>query len=86
MVKHIYISLFLSHNYVRLCRNALNITCVLVVLFLLTFVCLLTLTDDLYNGLDLDEPVGIVFSDLKKTFNSVDGKILYQKTEIYGTL
>ena len=39
---------------------------------------------DWYSGLDLGQPVGLVFIDLKKAFDTVDHDILYQKFQIYG--
>ena len=46
--------------------------------------CLLKLSDDWYNGLDLGKLVGLVFIDLKKAFDTVDHDILCKKLELYG--
>ena len=37
-----------------------------------TLTCLLKMSDDWYNGLDLSKLVGLVFIDLKKAFDTVD--------------
>ena len=49
-----------------------------------TLTCLLKMSDDWYNGLDLGELVGIVFIDLKRAFDTVDHDILCKKLELYG--
>ena len=49
-----------------------------------TVTCLLKITDDWYNGLDLGKPVGLVFIDLKKAFDTVDHDILFRKLGCYG--
>ena len=41
--------------------------------------CLLKVSYDWYNGLDLGKLVGLEFSDLKKAFDTVDHDILCQK-------
>ena len=48
-----------------------------------TLTCLLKMSDDWYNGLDLGKLVGLVFIDMKKTFNTVDHDILCKKLEVY---
>ena len=50
-----------------------------------TLTCLLKNTDDWYSGLDLGKLVGLVFIDLKKTFDTVDHDSLCQKLIYYGT-
>ena len=49
-----------------------------------TLTCLLKMSDDWYNGLDLGKLVGLVFIDLKKAFDTVDHDILCKKLELYG--
>ena len=49
-----------------------------------TLTCLLKMSDDWYNGLDLGKLVGLVFIDLKKAFDTVDHDILCRKLELYG--
>ena len=49
-----------------------------------TLTCLLKMSDHWYSGLDLGKLVGLVFIDLKKTFNTVDHDILCKKLEVYG--
>ena len=49
-----------------------------------TLTCLLKMSDDWYNGLDLGKPVGLAFIDLKKAFDTVDHDVLYKKLEVYG--
>ena len=49
-----------------------------------TLTCLLKMSDDWYNGLDLSKLVGLVFIDLKKAFDTVDHDILCKKLELYG--
>ena len=49
-----------------------------------TLTCLLKMSDDWYNGLDLGKLVGLVFIDLKKAFDTVDHEILCKKLELYG--
>ena len=49
-----------------------------------TLTCLLKMSDDWYNGLDLGKLVGLVFIDLKKAFDTVDHDILCNKLELYG--
>ena len=49
-----------------------------------TLTCLLKMSDDWYNGLDLGKLVGLVFIDLKKAFDTVDHNILCKKLELYG--
>ena len=44
---------------------------------------LLIITDDLYNGLDNGEMVGLVFIDLKKAFDAVDHDLLCKNLEQY---
>ena len=46
--------------------------------------CLLKMSDDWYNGLDLGKLVELVFIDLKKAFDTVDHDILCKKLEHYG--
>ena len=41
-----------------------------------TLTCLLNMSDDWYNGLDLGKLVRLVFIDLKKAFDTVDHDIL----------
>ena len=49
-----------------------------------TLTCLLKMSDDWYNGLDLGKLVGLVFIDLKKEFDTVDHDILCKKLELHG--
>ena len=49
-----------------------------------TITCLLKMSDDWNNGLDLGKLVGLVFIDLKKAFGTVDHDILCNKVELYG--
>ena len=49
-----------------------------------TLTCLLTNTEEWYNGLDLGQLVGLVFIDLKKAFDTVDHEILCKKLQVYG--
>ena len=49
-----------------------------------TLTCLLKMSDDWYNGLDLGKLVGLVFIDLKKAFDTVDHDILCKTLELYG--
>ena len=49
-----------------------------------TLTCLLKMSDDWYNGLDLSKLVGLVFIDLKKSFDTVDHDSLCKKLELYG--
>ena len=49
-----------------------------------TLICLLTMSDDWYNGLDLGKLVGLAFIDLKKSFDTVDHDILCKKLDAYG--
>ena len=49
-----------------------------------TLTCLLKMSDDWYNGLDLSKLVGLVFIDLKKAFDTVDHDTLCKKLELYG--
>ena len=49
-----------------------------------TLTCLLKMSDDWYNGLDLGKLVGLVFIDLKKAFDTVDHEILCKKLQLYG--
>ena len=49
-----------------------------------TLTCLLNMSDDWYNGLDLGKLVGLVFIDLKKAFDTVDHDILCKKLDVYG--
>ena len=49
-----------------------------------TLTCLLKMSDDWYNGLDLGKLVVLVFIDLKKAFDTVDHDILCNKLELYG--
>ena len=49
-----------------------------------TLTCLLKMSDDWYNGLDLGKLVGLVFIDLKKAFDTVDHDILCIKLDVYG--
>ena len=49
-----------------------------------TLTCLLKMSDDWYNGLDLGKLVGMVFIDLKKAFDTADHDILCKKLEHYG--
>ena len=49
-----------------------------------TLTCLLKMSDDWYDGLDLGKLVGLVFIDLKKAFDAVDHDILCEKLELYG--
>ena len=49
-----------------------------------TLTCLLKMSDDWYNGLDLGKLVGLVFIDLKKAFDTVDHDILCKKLDVYG--
>ena len=51
-----------------------------------TLTCLLKMSDDWYNGLDLSKLVGLVFIDLKKAFDIVEHDILCKKLELYGVL
>ena len=49
-----------------------------------TLTCLLKMSDDWYNGLDLSKLVRLVFIDLKKAFDTVDHDILCKKLKLYG--
>ena len=49
-----------------------------------TLTCLLKMSDDWYNGLDVGKLVGLVFKDLKDAFDTVDHNILCKKLELYG--
>ena len=49
-----------------------------------TLTCLIKMSDDWYNGLDLGKLVGLVFIELKKEFDTVDHDILCKKLELYG--
>ena len=51
-----------------------------------TVTCLLKNTDDWYCGLDAGNIVGMVFIDMKKTFDTVDRHILCMKLEFYSVL
>ena len=44
-----------------------------------TLTCLLKMSDNWHNGLDLGKLVGLVFIDLKKAFDTVDHDILCEK-------
>ena len=46
--------------------------------------CLLKNTDDWYNGLHLGKLVGLVFTDPRKVFDTVDHDILSRKLEHHG--
>ena len=46
--------------------------------------CLLKNTDDWYNGMDTGNLTGMVFIDLKKAFDTVDGQNICRKLESYG--
>ena len=49
-----------------------------------TATALLKCTNDWYSSLDVGKHVGVIFVDLKKTFDTVDHKILVQKLAHYG--
>ena len=49
-----------------------------------TQTCLLKMSDDWYNRLDIGKLVGLVFVDLKKAFDTVENVISYKKFELYG--
>ena len=49
-----------------------------------TLTCLLKMSYNWYNGLDLGKLVGMVFIDLKKVFDKVDHDVLCKKLEHYG--
>ena len=49
-----------------------------------TLTCLLKMSNDWYNGLDLGKLVGLVSIDLKKAFDTGDHSILCKKLELYG--
>ena len=51
-----------------------------------TLTCLLKMSDDWYNGLDLGKLVGLVFIDLKKAFDTVDHDILCKKHSAAGAV
>ena len=46
--------------------------------------CPLRNTDDWYMKLDLDQMLGMVFANLKMTFDTVDHRILCNKLKLYG--
>ncbi|XP_065056335.1 uncharacterized protein LOC135684631 [Rhopilema esculentum] len=49
-----------------------------------TQTCLLKISDEWYNGLDLGKLVGLVFIGLKKAFDTVDHDVICKKLELYG--
>ncbi len=47
-----------------------------------TVTCLLKNTDDWYNGYDVVKPVGLVFIDHKKAFDTVNHQIQFEKLQL----